>query len=109
VSGGLSDTGAVGSEMGIDEALAGPDYGTIVAPSDTGSVMLQDDLAASATLDSDDASVINADATDADLADDMRHLGGEDFRSDSTSSDTMPSNDLLAEWDAATRDKNSEA
>jgi hypothetical protein len=86
---------------------AGPEFGTLNAPSDTGSVM-QDDLAAGAILDSNDVFAASVDTTDEDLASETRQLGGEDFRSDSTSTDTMPSDDVLASWDAKTRSNTGE-
>lgn len=105
---GLADTGSFGSAIGTGSTSLGSDFGTLNAPSDTGSVM-GDDLAAGATLDADDVFVASTDATDQELTDETRMLGGEDLRSDITSTDTMPSDDLLSRWDAETRDRTGEA
>jgi len=109
LSGGLSGASTFGSDMVSDAAGSSSAFGTLDAPSDTGSVM-QDDLAVDSMLSSDDVFVASTDASDADLADETRQLGGEDFRSDATSStSTMPSDDLLARWDAETRDRTGDA
>jgi len=108
ISSGLSGASTFGSDMATGGSLTGSDFGTLSAPSDTGSVM-QDDLAGGSMLDSDDVFVASTDVTDQDLADDVQQLGAEDFRSDSTSTDTMPSDDVLARWDAETRGNTGEA
>lgn len=108
VSDGFSNADTFGSDIDTLGTSVEAGFGSLNAPSDTGSVM-QDDLAAGATLDSDDVFVVSRGSVDEDLAEETRQLGGEDFRSDSSSTDTMPSDDVLARWDAETRDRTGEA
>jgi len=108
MSGGLSGATTFGSDMVADRTLSGSGIETLDARSETGSVM-QDDLRQGSALASDDVYAANLDSADQDLTDQTRQLGGEDFRSDSSSIGGMPSDDLLARWDAETRDRTGDA
>jgi hypothetical protein len=107
-SGGLSDVDAYDTSIETVGDLSSSGLGTLDAPSDSGSVM-QDDVTSGVTLGSDDVFIANTDLADPDSAEEAQQLGGEDFRSDTTSTDTMPSDDLLARWDAETRGQDDKA
>jgi hypothetical protein len=97
VSGDFADVSMSGSSIGSSSDFAG-----------SGSVM-QDNLAGEDMLDTDDVFVTNTDVSALDVADGMRVLGGEEYRSDSSSTDTSLSDDLLNQWDATTRERSGEA
>jgi hypothetical protein len=107
ISGGLSDVSSIGAATGSSD-LAGSTIGTAYAPSDTGSIM-QDDLTGEDMLDSDDVFVAGSDVTALDSTDDVRTLGGEDLSSDTSTTNTMPSDDLLSQWDTETRKHSDES
>jgi len=106
VSGMVSDASMSGSSLGIGGDIAGADVEGTSALFDTSSA-LGTDLTGEAMLDSDDI-VADADFSELDVASDMRALGGEDYRSDASSTDTVVSDDLLTQWDSTTRQRNDE-
>jgi len=106
VSGMFSDASMSGTSLGIGGDVAGADVGGTSALSDTSSA-LQTGVTGEAMLDSDDI-VADADISDLDATSNMRALGGEDYRSDASSTDTVVSDDLLTQWDSTTRQQNDE-
>ena len=108
----FSDSDTLGSDIAtigaLDASLGTSDFGTLDTAADSDS-LTQNDVAADTTLNSDNVFLASVDTTGDDMTGESLQLGGESLGSDSSSTGTMPSDDLLARWDGETRDRTGES